>query len=191
MIAPGDRPQIDASRCPPRYYGKFRGTVISNFDPMGQARLQVLVPEVSPAPLASWATVCTPVGGLQHGMFAVPPPQTGVWVEFEGGDPDYPIWTGCFYGDGLESPKQAPSPNPATQAITLQTPTQNCVVINDVPGPQGGVQIRILGQALITVAQGYIALDNGAGSSIKMIGPTITIDAQTVAINKTALVVTA
>ncbi len=173
-----------------RYYGKFRGTVVNNMDPNGMGRLQVLVPAISAVPLANWAMACTPVGGLQHGMFAVPPPKSGVWVEFESGDPDYPVWTGCFYGAGFESPKQAPTPNPFLQSITLQTPTQNCLVINDLPGPSGGIQIRVKGQTVITAAEGYIAIENGAGASIKMVGPTITIDATLVNINGGALTIT-
>jgi hypothetical protein len=172
-----------------RYYGKYRGTVVNNIDVKGMGRLQVLVPAISPVPLANWAMICTPTGGLQHGMFAVPPLKSGVWVEFENGDIDYPIWTGCFYGAGFETPKQAPTANPLFQSITLQTPTQNCLVINDMPGPGGSIQIRIHGTTMITAAEGYIALDNGLGSSIKMIGPAITIDAQSVTINKGALTV--
>jgi uncharacterized protein involved in type VI secretion and phage assembly len=170
-----------------RYYGKYRGTVINNVDPNGLGRIQVLVPAVSPLPLANWALMCTPVGGPQHGMFAVPPPTAGVWVEFESGNPDYPIWAGCFYGAGFESPKQAPQPNPVMQSITLQTPTQNCLVINDLPGPGGAIQIRIHGQTMVTVAEGYIELNNKLGATIKMVGPQIEIDALKVTINKGAL----
>jgi uncharacterized protein involved in type VI secretion and phage assembly len=185
MIDSRPRTALDEFR--PRYFGKYRGTVVNNVDSDGEGRIQVLVPAISPVPLASWARICTPTGGLQHGMFAVPPLRAGVWVEFEQGDIDYPIWVGCFFGAGFEAPKQAPSPNPALQAITLQTPAQNCVVINDMPGPTGGVQIRIHGTTLIAASEGEVLLDNGLGATIKMIGPTITIDAQKVTINKGAL----
>jgi hypothetical protein len=172
----------------PRYFGKYRGTVVNNVDVEGIGRLQVLVPAISPLPLINWAMMCTPVAGFQHGMFAVPPIKAGVWVEFEGGNPDYPIWTGCFYGAAFEKPSQAPAANPVLQSITLQTTTQNCLVINDLPGPGGCVQIRVHGQTMITAAEGYIALENGL-SSIKMVGPAITIDAQIVNINKGALTI--
>lgn len=172
----------------PRYYGKYRGTVVNNVDVEGTGRLQVLVPAISPVPLINWAMMCTPVGGLQHGMFAVPPLKAGVWVEFEAGNPDYPVWTGCFYGASFETPSQAPEPNPVFQSITLQTTTQNCLVINDLPGPKGCIQIRIHGQTMVTVAEGYIALENGL-ASIKMVGPAISIDAQVVNINKGALTI--
>lgn len=188
MIAKTDPGQLYPNECKPRYYGKYRGTVVNNVDPKGQGRIQVLVPQILPAPLASWAMMSTPVGGLQHGMFAVPPPKTGVWIEFEQGDIDYPIWTGCFIGAGFEAPKQAPQVNPLFQSITLQTPTQNCVVIDDTP-VKGGVIIKIRTGARITVTDIGIELDNGLGASIKMIGPTIQIDANMVAINGTALTI--
>jgi uncharacterized protein involved in type VI secretion and phage assembly len=189
IAAPHDqRHGVDDLRA--RYYGKYRGTVWNNVDVKGEGKIQVLVPAIAPTPLVNWARVCTPTGGFQHGIFSAPALNAGVWVEFEQGDIDYPIWTGCFYGSSAELPKQAPIPNPLLQAITLQTPSQNCLVINDLPGPAGGVQIRIHGTTLITAAEGYIALDNGMGASIKMIGPTISIDAQSVTVNQGALMIT-
>ena len=72
--------------------------------------------------------------------------------------------------------------------MTFQTPSQNGVVINDVPGPAGGIQIRVHGKTMITVAEGYIALDTGK-ASIKMVGPTILIDANLISFNGTALTI--
>lgn len=180
---------LDGNRAHGGYYGKYRGTVINNVDPKGLGRIQVLVPEISPVPLLPFALPCAPVGGFQHGMFAVPPPAASVWIEFEQGDSDYPIWTGCFWGSSTEVPQQAPTANPVLQAITLQTPTQNCVVISDVPGPTGGVQLKIRTGAKITITDLGIELDNGLGASIKMIGPTIAIDASVININSGALTV--
>lgn len=188
MIAKVGPKRLDPDDCKPRYYGKYRGTVVNNVDPNNQGRIQVLVPAILPVPLATWAMMSTPVGGIQHGMFAVPPPKTGVWIEFEQGDIDYPVWTGCFIGAGFETPKQAPTPNPLFQSITLQTPTQNCVVIDDAPG-KGGVIIKIRTGAKITVTDIGIELDNGLGASIKMIGPTIQIDASIVSINGSNLTI--
>ncbi len=188
MIAPA-RSRSSVGGASPGYYGKFRGTVVNNIDPNGLGRIQVLVPEVSPVPLMPYAMPCAPVGGFQHGIFAVPPPGAGVWIEFEQGDSDYPVWTGCFWGSSAEVPKRAPIANPVLQSITLQTPTQNGVVISDVPGPTGGVQIKIRTGAKITVTDLGIELDNGMGASIKMIGPSIQIDASVVNINSGALTV--
>ena len=188
MIAKAKSKHQDPEDCSRKYYGKFRGAVVNNVDPKGLGRLQVIVSEVMAAPLASWAMMCTPVGGIQHGMFSVPPINAGVWIEFEQGDIDYPIWTGCFLGTGLDAPKQAPAANPVFQSITLQTPSQNSVIIDDAPG-KGGVTIKIRTGAKITVTDKGIELDNGFGASISMIGPTIQIKGKLVSINGTNLTI--
>jgi uncharacterized protein involved in type VI secretion and phage assembly len=172
-----------------KYYGKFRGSVVNNFDPKGLGRLIVTVAEVSPVPLLNWALPCLPIGGPQHGMFAVPPPLAEVWIEFEQGDLDYPIWTGCMWGGSGEVPRKAPLANPLLQSITLQTPTQNGVVISDAPGPLGGIQLTTRLQQKILLTDVGIEINNGLGASIKMIGPTIQIQAAQVSINNGALTV--
>ncbi len=79
-----------------QFYGKYRGTVINNVDPMQIGRIQVIVPDVSTVLPTSWAMPCLPTGGIQMGVLSVPSIGAGVWVEFEQGDPDYPIWVGCY-----------------------------------------------------------------------------------------------
>ena len=73
-----------------KYFGKYRGTVINNVDPLQIGRLQVQVPDVSGLVPSTWAMPCLPVAGKQMGMYVIPQIGAGVWVEFEHGDPDYP-----------------------------------------------------------------------------------------------------
>lgn len=91
-----------------RFFGKYRGIVKSNRDPLGRGRLQVIIPQVledSPA----WAMPCVPYAGKERGFFALPDEGTGVWVEFEAGDASFPIWTGCFWNkDDIPSADAAP-----------------------------------------------------------------------------------
>jgi hypothetical protein len=94
------------------YYGKFRGKVLDPVDPLRLGRIKALVPAVSDEDL-SWALPATPYAGRGVGFFAVPPAGANVWIEFEGGDPNYPIWSGCFWGED-EAPAE-PS------AVVLQT----------------------------------------------------------------------
>ncbi|MCG8327018.1 MAG: phage baseplate assembly protein V [Chitinophagales bacterium] len=82
-----------------KYYGKYRGTVVNNTDTTQKGRIQVNVPAVL-GDLMVWAMPCLPFAGMNVGMFAVPEVGSGVWVEFEGGDPSYPIYTGGWWGDG-------------------------------------------------------------------------------------------
>lgn len=82
-----------------RHYGKYRGTVINNRDPTSRGRIQVSVPALLNQ-LPVWAMPSVPYAGPNVGFFAMPPVGAGVWVEFEGGDLDLPIWSGCFWADG-------------------------------------------------------------------------------------------
>lgn len=88
-----------------RFFGKYRGTVEGNTDLTGRGRLDVKVPAVLGDQTVT-AMPCVPYAGDGVGLHLLPEPGTGVWVEFEGGDPSYPIWSGFFWADG-EVPENA------------------------------------------------------------------------------------
>ena len=159
-----------------KFYGKYRGTVVNNIDPMQIGRLMVMVPDVSSFVPSSWAMPCVPIAGIQTGTYAVPIIGSGVWVEFEQGDPDYPIWTGCFWGTAAEVPALALAGNPASPNIVLQSTAQNSLVISDLPGPTGGIMLKSTTGATIIVNDTGIYIQNGKGASIIMTGPTVTIN---------------
>ena len=159
-----------------KYFGKYRGMVINNVDPMQMGRLQVQVPDIAGLIPSSWAMPCVPIAGIQNGMVALPIIGSGVWIEFEQGDPDHPIWTGCFWGTAAEIPALALTVPPSTPGITFQTPLQNGITINDVPGPTGGIMIKSATGANIIVNDTGIYIQNGKGASIVMTGPTVTIN---------------
>ncbi len=93
------------------YWGKYRGKVIDNNDPLKRGRLLTNVPAISDHDL-TWAEPCTPYAGPKLGWYVIPPVGANVWIEFERGDVDYPIWTGCFWGldekEGIPSDAQKP-----------------------------------------------------------------------------------
>jgi uncharacterized protein involved in type VI secretion and phage assembly len=157
-------------------YGKYRATVINNIDPLQVGRVQVMVPDVAGFVPSTWAMPCVPVAGINTGMFAVPMIGSGVWVEFERGDPDFPIWVGGYWGSGAEVPVLAHAVPPGINGITLQTPLKNGLVISDLPGPTGGVQIQTTSGAMISVSDVGIILSNGKGAAINMTGPTVDIN---------------
>lgn len=83
-----------------RLYGKYRGFVAANDDPRRAGRLKVRVPALfGSAVLPAWAWPCFPAGTAPPDLATWQPPAVGakVWVEFEQGDPDHPIWVG-FWG---------------------------------------------------------------------------------------------
>jgi len=159
-----------------KYYGKYRGTVVNNIDPMQVGRLLVMVPDVSNVALSSWAMPCAPWAGINTGLFAVPMIGAGVWVEFEQGNSDYPIWVGCFWGTAAEVPVLSRTVPPAVPGITLQTTLKNGIVISDVPGPTGGIQIQTTTGAMISVSDVGIIISNGKGAIINMMGPSVDIN---------------
>jgi uncharacterized protein involved in type VI secretion and phage assembly len=169
--------------CVKKYHGKYRGTVVNNIDPEQRGRVQAIVPDVSGIVPSSWAEPSLPVGGPQTGMFTVPQFGAGVWIEFEQGNPDYPIWTGCYWGNTAEVPALAKMIPPGVSGVALQTTLQNGIVVTDVPGPTGGIMLKSATGAMIIVNDTGIYIQNGKGASIVMTGPTVTI-------NNGALVIT-
>ena len=91
------------------YFGKYRGIVVDNLDPVKLARLKVRVPAVLDT-LDTWAMPCVPYAGPNVGMHMLPPVGAGVWVEFEGGDVSYPVWVGCFWGSN-DMPAEVTGPD--------------------------------------------------------------------------------
>ena len=158
-----------------QYFGKYRGTVINNIDPMQKGRIQVMVPDVSNVAISSWAMPCVPIAGKQMGNYVVPQIGAGVWVEFEHGDPDYPIWVGGYWGTVAEVPSLALAGIPGNPNIVVQSSAQNTFVISDVPGPTGGIMLKSTTGASITVNDTGIYIQNGKGASIVMTGPTVTV----------------
>lgn len=164
------------------YYGKYRGTVLNNLDPEQKGRLQLAVPDVLGLTPTTWAMPCLPVAGLQSGVYSVPPVGSGVWVEFEQGDPDFPIWVGAYWGTGAELPALTKLVPPAVNAFAVQTTLQHGFLVSDAPGPTGGIVLKSPGGASLIVNDTGIYLQNGKGASITLVGPTVTV-------NQTALVI--
>jgi uncharacterized protein involved in type VI secretion and phage assembly len=162
---------------PKKFYGKYRGTVVNNIDPEQRGRIQVMAPDVSGFALSSWALPAFPVGGLQMGMFGLPIIGSGVWVEFEHGDIDYPVWVGVYWGSAAEVPALSHLLVPAVPGIVMQTALQNGLLISDAPGPTGGIMLTTATGAMILINELGITLSNGQGATIEMMGPSVTINA--------------
>jgi uncharacterized protein involved in type VI secretion and phage assembly len=174
---------------PDKFFGKYRGVVINNIDPLLIGRIQVQVSDVPTLFPPTWAMPCVPVGGIQNGLFTVPPIGAGVWVEFEQGDPDYPIWVGCYWGSTAEVPALAKLVPPGVWGLTIQSMLQNGLQVSDVPGPTGGIILKSTTGASIIVNDTGIYIQNGKGASILLVGPAVTIEGTPVTVNQGALVI--
>jgi hypothetical protein len=163
-----------------RFYGKYRGQVLNNIDPEQRGRIMAIVPDVLGLMPSSWALPCVPLAGKLEGTFMVPQIGAGVWIEFEQGNPDHPIWTGGFWGSAAEVPTMGlvPPPIPPGQNIAIQTTGQQLLLLSDaVPTPvSGGIVLKSLSGARIVVNDSGIYIDNGKGASITLIGPAVTVN---------------
>ncbi len=156
-----------------QFFGKYRGTVIQNFDTEQRGRILVSVPAVLGTG-QGWAMPSVPYAGIQAGIYAIPPPKAKIWVEFEGGNPEYPIWTGCFWGMG-ETPTLALAPPLPVSHILLQTTGQNTIHISDAPGPAGGILLKS-GGAMISVNNTGIIISDGTGGTVTLTGGVVSIN---------------
>jgi uncharacterized protein involved in type VI secretion and phage assembly len=159
-----------------KFYGKYRGTVTNNVDPMQIGRIQAIVTDVSNLAPTTWVMPCFPIAGKQMGAYLIPQIGSGVWIEFEQGDSDHPIWTGCYYGSAAEVPALALAGNPASPSIVLQTTAQNTIAISDLPGPTGGIMLKSATGSTIIVNDTGIFIQNGKGASIVLTGPSVTVN---------------
>ncbi|HLL00122.1 MAG TPA: phage baseplate assembly protein V [Myxococcaceae bacterium] len=142
-------------------FGKYRGKVVNTLDPNKLGRVKVTVPAVFGAGVSHWAMPCVPYAGPGVGLLLLPRIGTSVWVEFEGGDPASPIWTGCFWD---EEHNLSASPDKKV----LKTDTIS-LVLDDTPDT-GGVKLTLSGSrpleinvdgASVTVSPTDIRLANG------------------------------
>lgn len=155
------------------FFGKYRGTVTNNIDPLQQGRVQVSCPAVLGEGTLSWAMPCAPYAGPGVGFFAVPPVGANVWVEFEGGDPDYPICSGGFWGVG-EAPAM-----PALPTMKVWKTDGVTFTLNDLPGA-GGLTMEVgspvVGMPLtIKLDASGIELSNGA-ASVKLTPASVSVN---------------
>jgi uncharacterized protein involved in type VI secretion and phage assembly len=153
-----------------KYFGKYRGTVLDNDDAeTRRGKLKVRVESLLDDN-AVWAMPCVPYAGNQLGWYFLPPPMTSVWVEFEEGDLNRPIWTGCYWEAG-ELPEEIQAPT------TLMLKTANVTLtIDDTEA--GGLTLSVLkDDKVITIAASGTGLTCTVG---KATTPQLSLGAETV-----------
>lgn len=187
-----------------QFFGKYRGKITANKDPLNLGRIQVSVPAIFGEGRQSWAMPCTPYAGKDIGFFTIPPIDTNIWVEFEGGDPDYPIWSGCFWGEN-ELPQNAKVEDPVkvqvfkTDGITITLSnlekTQGLTVEVNKPVVEkplkmvfnaAGIELNNNNKTTAKLTAEAIELKNGESSTITIAGDSIQIKESAIEIKLTA-----
>ena len=150
------------------YYGKFRGVVVDNNDPNQLGRLTARVPDIFGDETSGWALPATPYAGDGVGLYLIPPVGASVWVEFEHGNPEYPIWSGCFWASG-ELPALPASPD-----VKVLKTTAGTITINDTSG-SAGITIETADGKKIVMDSGGIEITVGQ-AVVKLSGPTVSVN---------------
>ena len=118
---------------PDQYFGKYTGVVKDNRDEDKLGQLQVSVPAIFPAEELMLARPALP-----YGHFFIPENEAKVWVEFEGGDPGLPLWTGIQYIPGEWAPEASADP---PQLRVIKTAAGHLLIFNDKSGEES-IQIK-------------------------------------------------
>jgi uncharacterized protein involved in type VI secretion and phage assembly len=156
-----------------QFFGKYRGVVTDINDPLMTMRIKASVPDVYGDGASGWAMPCAPFGGDKVGMFVLPTVGAGVWIEFEHGDPDYPVWTGCWWGSAAEVPPLWLAP--PYKKLMVVTPAGHTITVDDTPGI-GGITLQTAEGAKVTMSPTGLEITNGLGASIKLTGPQVSIN---------------
>ncbi|QUC58079.1 baseplate assembly protein [Streptomyces sp. A2-16] len=152
----------------PAFYGKFRGVVTDNTDDRG--RIRATVADVYGSEKSPWALPAVPYAGNGVGLYLIPPVGALVWIEFEHGDPDHPVWSGCFWAEN-----QAPATTPekkvlktAAGTVTLdETSNKEAVTIETARGlkitiDKNGIEINAGKKGVIKLTQNKVAVNGNA-----------------------------
>lgn len=151
-----------------QFYGKYRGKVTNNQDPNMLGRIRAMVPDVLGDNESGWAMPSVPYAGNGVGLFLLPPTDASVWIEFENGDPEYPVWSGCFWARG-ELPVTPAVPDKKVLKTDVGT-----VTLDDTPGA-GGITIETAAGMKIEIKSAGIEITNGQGR-IKIEGPKVSVN---------------
>ncbi len=156
-----------------KFWGKYRGVVTDINDPLMTMRIKAKVPDVYGDQASGWAMPCAPFGGDGVGFFALPTVGAGVWLEFEHGDPDHPVWVGAWWGSVAEVPPVLLAP--PYKKVLLVTPAGHSITLDDTPGV-GGITLETAEGAKVSMSSTGLEITNGMGASIKLSGPQVSVN---------------
>jgi len=156
-----------AQRLKNQFYGKYRGFVVDNQDPEKRGRLKLRIPTVLGEQDTGWALPCLPFGGLaDQGLFMVPEVDAQVWVEFEEGNLDHPIWVGVFWQQESDTPSEAALDEPTTRL--LKTPSGHVLQFDDKDGEEQFRLAHPAGSEMIIDANGSISLEDASSAKVTL-----------------------
>jgi uncharacterized protein involved in type VI secretion and phage assembly len=150
-----------------RFYGKYRGFVADNADRERRGRLKLRVPSVLGDQLTGWALPCLPFGGkTNQGLFMIPENDSQVWVEFEEGNVDKPVWVGVFWQQESDTPEEATLDIPTTRSI--HTPSGHVLQFDDAGGEERFRLAHPVGTEMTIDPNGTVELTDAVGNALTL-----------------------
>lgn len=146
------------------YFGKYRGKVVDTDDPDRRGRIKVQIAALFGEHLTDWALPCFPLASNQAGLFGVPPAESWVWIEFEQGDPQFPIWTGCFWDKRSTLPEAAhllPG-----RSLAVITPDGHAIELRD--DREKGIHLQVPKGPSVHMQQDSLVLKAAKGAQIQL-----------------------
>jgi uncharacterized protein involved in type VI secretion and phage assembly len=153
-----------------KIYGKYRGKVTDNRDDQNLGRIRAELESILGGKETGWALPSSPYSGNNVGFLFIPPVGAMVWIEFEGGDPDIPIWSGCFWNKG-EIPKQGILPYSKILKTEFAT-----LIFNDAPNSPEEIKIRTKTGLQITMNSTKIEISTNISAKIVLDGKDVSIN---------------
>ena len=169
------------------YFGKYTGIVESNSHDAKLGWIDVKVPTIF-----GNEEVVTARPALPFGYLFAPDKEQKVWIEFEGGSTELPLWTGVQYlQDGVPDAYDLDPP----EKRVLHSPSGHVMIFNDKSGSEA-IEIHdgpnghnvVLNKDGITVSDGAhgnevvlsssgVLMKNSSGAKIELASSGITVDA--------------
>ena len=118
-----------------KFFGKYRAIVTDVKDPENKGRIKVKCPKVLGEYSSHWCMPCVPYAVDNGGIFFLPELQEVVWIEFEEGDPDKPIWVGGWWAKNLSPILDADYNLKAGKRKMIKT-TKHTITIDDNAGAE-------------------------------------------------------
>lgn len=154
-------------------FGRYRGVVVNNQDPLGTARVQLKVPAVLGETISGWALPSLPLAGMQTAIYALPQVGDSVWVEFEAGDPNRPIYVGGFWNNSSQLPPEVLA---APNSVVLDSSGHCRLILCDTSN--SGITLETPGGTRIAISDGSIVLSTGQGAILELSGDSVLLNGE-------------
>jgi uncharacterized protein involved in type VI secretion and phage assembly len=162
---------------PGRIYGVVVGIVTNNQDPDGMGRVKVKFPWLSDQDESWWARIATVMAGSSRGSYFLPEVNDEVMIAFEHGDVRFPYVLGALW-NGKDSPPTTNSDGQNNIRV-IKSRSGHIVRLDDTNGNEKIEVIDKTGSNSITIQSADNSITITANGTVKIVGQSIEINAQT------------